>query len=183
MFAKIRSNFKRRKSLQDDAHRIYYAALTQSRLPVFYGEHRVNDDYDGRIDLLTLHLSAVYHALSLHGEQGKLLSQALFDIMKDDFEIAMREQGLSDTGISRRIKPMVRLFYDRLKRYFQAFENDNAKTELEAAIGEGLLNGKTGEFRESIADYVLDYHTALRNMSLSDIGNNAVIFPALGMEK
>jgi len=97
----------------EDASRIYSKLMSQSRHPDFYGEGKAPDNYDGRIDVLTLHISAVLETLMKHGQQGERLSQAIFDVMRDDFEVAMREEGLSDTGIKRRIKPMMQLFYTR----------------------------------------------------------------------
>ena len=92
---------------------------------MFYGYEKANDNYDGRIDILTLHISIVLKSLRRYDVNGKLLSQALFDVMRDDFEIAMREEGLSDTGIKRRIKPMMQLFYTRVKLYVGALEENN----------------------------------------------------------
>ncbi len=107
--------FTRNNSALIDARLIYLSLLKQSRKTMFYGYEKANDNYDGRIDILTLHISIVLKSLRRYDVNGKLLSQALFDVMRDDFEIAMREEGLSDTGIKRRIKPMMQLFYTRVK--------------------------------------------------------------------
>jgi len=95
----------------------YAPVMTQSRLAAFYGEGRFPDNYDGRIDVLTLNLCLIMKRLREFGRNGDILSQAIFDTLRDDFEIALREEGLSDKGVAKRIKPMIRLFYDRLKSY------------------------------------------------------------------
>jgi len=98
---------------------IYTALMAQSRNPDFYGESRFADDYDGRIDVLTLHIAAVLSNLNRFGQNGQRLGQALFDEMKDDFEVALREEALSDASVKKRIQPMISLFYDRVKTSFQ----------------------------------------------------------------
>ena len=45
------------------------------------------------------------------------LSQALYDVMIADFDVALREEGLSDTGVARRIKPLAKMFFSRAKAY------------------------------------------------------------------
>ena len=95
----------RKDAAIEDAGRIYSALMRQARQAAFYGKGKAPYNYDGRIDVLTLHIAVVLEVLSKHGQQGERLSQAIFDVMRDDFEIAMREEGLSDTGIKRRIKP------------------------------------------------------------------------------
>ncbi len=112
--------FGQSDAAKTDARRIYRIIMEQSRKAVFYGDGRISDNYDGRIDVLTLHMACILKALNQHGEQGSRLGQALFDEMKDDFEVALRELGISDTGVAKRIKPMISHFYARVKIYTEA---------------------------------------------------------------
>jgi len=54
-----------------DARRVYAALMAQSRQPIFYGESRFADDYDGRIDVLTLHIAAILSNLNKFGDNGE----------------------------------------------------------------------------------------------------------------
>ena len=67
-----------------DARKIYLRLMEQARNPDFFGAGRVADDFDGRIDMIALHLTLMMERLRSEGEDGKLLNQALFDEMKDD---------------------------------------------------------------------------------------------------
>ena len=87
----IKKLFFRNNSAITDAKLIYSLLMKQSRKKMFYGSGKAKDNYDGRIDVLTLHMAIVLNALRGYDINGKLLSQALFDVMRDDFEIAMRE--------------------------------------------------------------------------------------------
>ncbi len=153
----------------EDASRIYQKLMRQSRQTAFYGEGRAPDNYDGRIDILTLHISVILDALSKHGEQGERLSQAIFDVMRDDFEVAMREEGLSDTGIKRRIKPMMQLFYTRVKSYVESLQTETPTIALQNAFQVGLLNGKEELFSVKLSRYVVEFVGKLRGLTLGEI--------------
>ncbi len=127
--------FGRKDAARTDAARIYSAAMSASRRPEFYGAGKIADNYDGRIDLLSLHLAVVIRALNTHGEQGKRLAQALYEEMRDDWDVALREEGMSDTGTMKRIKPMIRLFYTRLKAYTDGLDVGS----IEDALHNGLM--------------------------------------------
>ena len=68
--------FGREDAVTIDARRIYSALMSQSRKPEFYGPTRFEDNYDGRIDVLTLHIAAVLSNLNRFGENGERLGQA-----------------------------------------------------------------------------------------------------------
>ena len=166
LFSKL---FGRKDAAIEDAARIYSTLMAQARQAGFYGETKAPDNYDGRIDVLTLHIAAVLEALSKKGEQGERLSQAIFDVMRDDFEVAMREEGLSDTGIKRRIKPMMQLFYTRVKSYVEAFQSGESKAALQTAFKTGLLADKETDFSESLAEYAVKFSDNMKSLSLGQI--------------
>jgi len=161
--------FGRNDPAMEDASRIYKALMSQARQMAFYGEGKAPDNYDGRIDVLTLHIAVILETLSNHSEQGERLSQAIFDVMRDDFEIAMREEGLSDTGIKRRIKPMMQLFYTRVKAYVEALKSETAEEQLTSAFETGLLDENDSKFASELSIYSLEFQKTLENLSLGQI--------------
>ncbi len=103
-----------------DAQVLYRRLMEQSRLPDFY--QFIADDYDGRTEMLALHISLTFCALYKHGDQGKVLAQAVYDVMVEDFDIALREQSLSDTAVMKRIKPLAQMVLSRTKSYGEALD-------------------------------------------------------------
>jgi len=167
--------FGRNRASQKDAQRIYSAVMQQSRRPEFFGSGRFEDNYDGRIDLLTLNLGLIMKRLRDFGDNGQLLSQAIYDIMRDDFEISLREEGLSDAGVAKRIKPMIRLFYDRLK----AYDNGVEKGLLRQVFAKKMQIEAESNFTESLEHYAEQFYSALNDMPLGDIAQAKFIFPGL----
>ena len=172
--------FGREDAAVTDARRIYAKLMTQSRSPEFYGEGRYEDNYDGRIDVLTLHIAAVLSNLNRFGQNGERLGQALFDEMKDDFEIALREEALSDASVKKRIQPMISLFYDRVKKYAEALNQTDAQAALQAVFEETLSLGDSSQ-KAQVSDYLLSFDRNLSNASLGQIALTDFSFPRLAV--
>lgn len=162
-----------------DARRIYLRLMAQARTPELFGEGRVADDFDGRIDMIALHITVMMERLRAEGEDGKLLNQALFDEMKDDFEVALREEGISDTGVKRRIKPMIGHFYDRLKTYTDALQTENPQKNLAISLEIDAEDENPSAFALKVADYSLDWLKDLRSLSMKQITGGQFFFPEL----
>ena len=179
--------FRRDDAAITDARRIYGKLMSQSRLRNFYGEGRFADTYDGRIDVLTLHIAAILSNLNNFGVNGERLGQALFDEMKDDFEIALREEALSDASVKKRIQPMISLFYDRVKDYAQALHADDKKSALDKIFSESPrfdVESQDSEqanaiFREKMTLYLGDFDESLSNLTLGQIALTEFDFPSL----
>ena len=180
----LKKLFGRQDAVVTDARRIYVGLMAQSRSPAFYGKFRFGDSYDGRIDVLTLHIAAVLSNLKKFGQNGERLGQALFDEMKDDFEVALREEALSDAGVKKRIQPMISLFYDRVKKYAEALNQENSKESLQRAFTE-TLRGYTDDapkaeidsHADAVSSYLLSFDANLSQLSLGQIALTDFEYP------
>jgi cytochrome b pre-mRNA-processing protein 3 len=163
-----------------DARIVYNALLKQSRQPEFFGSARFPDNYDGRIDVVTLHMALMLDALRPHEEQGARLSQAIFDEMKDDFEVALREEGISDTGVKKRIKPMIRLFYTRAKDYTQAL-SEGGFGKVSASLYQESDSPFSPEFTAALGDYAQSLKGEFAGKTLGQLAQAQIEFPSIGM--
>ncbi|MCY4480248.1 MAG: ubiquinol-cytochrome C chaperone family protein [Rhodospirillales bacterium] len=130
-------HLKRRKRRREAARRLYTAAVRQARDPILYTEGGVADTLDGRFDLIVLHVVTLMRRLRQCEEAGRQMSQALFDVMFDDMDQSLREMGVGDLRVGKRVKQMARAFYGRAKAYDQAFEPAPG-AERRRAIAEAL---------------------------------------------
>ena len=169
MFAGLKSWMRRSDSKQADAAKLYGNIMVAARHPSLFGAGKFIDTYDGRIEALTLYMAMIMGRLGDLGEDGERLRQAIFDKMVDDFDVAMREEGLSDTGISRRIKPMIGLFYTRLKVYTDAFRSDPPKAALQSCLEDIGMGAETDGFLDHFINYLLEMHGKINSMSLDNI--------------
>ena len=130
-------HLKRRKRRREAARRLYTAAVRQARDPILYAEGGVADTLDGRFDLIVLHVVTLMRRLRQCEEAGRQMSQVLFDVMFDDMDQSLREMGVGDLRVGKRVKQMARAFYGRAKAYDQAFEPAPG-AERRRAIAEAL---------------------------------------------
>ncbi|MGC6536326.1 MAG: ubiquinol-cytochrome C chaperone family protein [Candidatus Puniceispirillaceae bacterium] len=105
------------------ADALYYEILQASRNPVLYRDFEVADTIDGRFDALCLLQSLVMRRLA--GKEGavKELAQGLFDAMFQDMDLTLREMGVGDMGVGKRVKLMSEAYMGRLKHYDDAISS------------------------------------------------------------
>ena len=91
---------------------IYGMIVTQAREPSFYRDMAVPDTVNGRFDLLVLHLWLVLRRLRTT-EAAASLSQALFDRFCNDMDDNLREMGVGDLTVPKRMQAFGEAFYGR----------------------------------------------------------------------
>lgn len=95
----------------------YMSIVKQARRPGFYSGNMVPDSFDGRFDMLALHVHLVLRRLRQHGVARDHIGQSLFDLFFRDMDQAMREAGIGDLGVSKKIRKMAQAFYGRAAAY------------------------------------------------------------------
>ena len=156
------------KKFDDGVYQLYSQIVAQARVVDFYTIQGVADTANGRFDLIALHAYIVMRRLKDIGEEGSQLSQDLFDIMFADMDKNIREMGVGDMGISRRIKKMIGAFYGRVKAYDEAMSEDN-DSDLIAALQRNLDNGEQIEAAKltRMANYMRQSWQAIDAMDIS----------------
>lgn len=141
---------KQRHRRAETASRLCAAASSRAREPVFYREYGVADSIDGRFDLVALHAWLVLEALQESGET--VLAQSFVNALFARFDDALREQGVGDIGIGRRMKKMASAFYGRLRAYSASADD----SQLTAAILRNVYRGDRSrvDSAASLAKYV-----------------------------
>ena len=140
---------KPRGALRGTIEAIYGMIVTQAREPVFYRELGVADTVNGRFDLLLLHLWMVLRRFrSAHGAAE--VSQALFDHFCADMDANLREMGVGDLAVPKRMQAFGEAFYGRGAAYDAALADDEA---LALAFCKNVLNGKGMENARRLATY------------------------------
>ena len=144
----IFGRFRREKPAILAARRLYDAIVRQARTPLFHTRFGVADSIDGRFDLLVLHLYLVLDRLRHEGEAGNAIGTALTNLAFDAFEEALRDLGVTDQGMARRIKKMANAFYGRIDAYVSAGGNE---TDLAPALLRNIYRGDAVRSAESTA--------------------------------
>ncbi len=129
---------------------IYGMIVTQAREPLFYRDLAVPDTVNGRFDLLLMHLWIVLRRL--RGiKDGVELSQALFDHFCADMDANLREMGVGDLAVPKRMRSIGEAFYGRTTAYDLAL-SDGAEA-LAQALCRNILDGQHVEQARRLSAY------------------------------
>lgn len=96
---------------------LYRALVAQARMPGLYIHAGVPDTLEGRFEMVMLHAFLVLRRLKDAEEPGRALAQRIFDIMFDDMDQTLREIGVGDLSVGKKIKKMASSFYGRMAAY------------------------------------------------------------------
>ena len=118
---------------------IYGMIVTQAREPLFYRDLAVPDTVNGRFDLLLLHLWMVLRRMRPMVE-GAALCQALFDRFCEDMDGNLREMGVGDLTVPKRMQAFGEAFYGRSAAYDLALTGGSEPLAL--ALCKNVLNGE-----------------------------------------
>lgn len=111
---------------------LYAGAVAQARLPVFYIDYGVRDEIGARFELLCLHVVMLVTALREDkAEIATETGQAVFDAFLQSLDDLLREQGVGDVSVPKKMKGIITNVYTRLKAWDDMWK-DGADTAQQA---------------------------------------------------
>ena len=144
---------------------LYGTIVAQARAPAFYRDFGVPDTVQGRLELLILHLVLVLQRLEQGGqgsrEKGEgeqrdtewhKLGQGLFDAFCRDVDANLRELGVGDLAVPRKMQELGEAFYGRQAAYRGALSAD--EPALAQALDRNVFAGRAGAPSAALAAYV-----------------------------
>lgn len=121
--------FRRRR--HPEVHATYTAIVAQARQSGFYSRLQVPDTIDGRFEMLMLHMILVLNRLRGEGETVSAFSQELFDLFFADMDGSLREMGVGDLSVPKKVKKMAEAFYGRAGALAEALASDTRQQLVE----------------------------------------------------
>jgi cytochrome b pre-mRNA-processing protein 3 len=127
--------FRERGRTRRIGREIYDSIVAQARAEPFYRDLAVPDTPEGRLELIVLHIHLVLQRLASEGEAGANLSRAISETFVADMDDSMREMGIGDLGVPRRVKRAAAAVYDRGRVYHAAQQSEDVEA-LAGALAE-----------------------------------------------
>ena len=176
--AKWLKGFREGGERRDTAHSLYVTTVTQAREPAFYAGLGVPDSLDGRFDMVVLHVGLVLRRLGQTGEAGKPLSEELFSVMFGDLDQTVRDMGVGDLRVGKKVKAMARAFYGRTKAYDDALDSPD-ESDLVNAIRRNIYGPEAPETAGvvAVAGYVRQAVAHLEGLPDAELLAGEVSFP------
>lgn len=172
---------KTARATTESAAALYRTIVVQARQPAFYATYGVPDTLDGRFEMISLHMFFVLHRLKEDAE-ARQLSQDLFDMMFGDMDRCLREMGVGDLGVGRRVRAMAEGLYGRMAAYEAGLAADDEV--LAAALRRNLYGTvRDADPSPTVLDALCGYmHAAVRELAaqkLPRLEAGDVTFPAV----
>lgn len=153
---------------------LFDGAVRQARSPVFYAQLLAPDTVLGRFELYTLHVVLLAERLGGKGVEANEACQAMFDAYLLNLDIALREMGVGDLSMGKKMKKLGQAFYGRMKSWEAARDDPAAETAL---ILRTVYDGKEGADPAPLARYLRAARAALAEQTEADIIRNGAAWP------
>lgn len=134
--------FRRRAEAGRTAGELYGSVVTAARQPAFYRHLGVPDTPEGRFELVALHLFLAVESLKQKGAETAGLLQRTIEVFVTDMDDCMREMGVGDMAVGKKVKRAAAAFYERAGAYRQGLAS--AGPDLENSIARYVFGGATG---------------------------------------
>ena len=174
----------RPRAAQSAGRALYARAVEQSRSPGLYADLGAPDTAEGRFEIYSLHVVLLLDRLRAHdgrgqGEAARDVSQALFDAYLKDLDHALRELGVGDLSVGRKMRKLGEAFYGRGKSYEAAFAALPDEGPLQALIVRTVYAEADAAPAPRLVAYVLAQRAALADQPLETLTAGEVAWRAL----
>ena len=153
--------------MRERATDLYGDIVVQARTPYFYSDLDVPDTVEGRFDMITLHMFLVLRRLKQESDPAaKAFSQKLFDVMFKNMDHSLREMGVGDLSVGKKVRALAEAFYGRVGVYEEALGSEELPP-LAAAIARNVFASEVSTPEsEHLAKYIIASDKALKSQSL-----------------
>lgn len=156
---------------------LYAGLVDQARRPALYRDLGVADRIDCRFELYVLHLALLLTRLKGEGEAASETGQAVFDAFVGALDDSLRELGVGDLSVAKKMRKLGEAVYGRVVGYQTAVSEADAQG-LAGLIARAVYGeDETTPLAEGLATYALSTNEALRNQRLEDILRGRVTWP------
>jgi cytochrome b pre-mRNA-processing protein 3 len=175
----IFARWRARRASRAVIEQILGEIVAAARRPALYQALQAPDRIDGRFELLTLHAGLVLRRLKALGGLADAIAQELVNSVFLHFDDTLREMGLSDIAVSKRLKAMGRAFYGRNAAYAAALD-DGSAARLAAALARNIYGATDPDAAPGagpLAFYVASLDAALAAIPMEEFASGRFRFP------
>jgi cytochrome b pre-mRNA-processing protein 3 len=157
---------------------LYARTVTQSRAPALYAELGAPDTVEGRFELYSLHVYLLLERLKGQGDAAAETAQSLFDTYLSALDNSLREMGVGDLSVGKKMRKLGEAFYGRVGSYEDALAGLPDTAPLEALLARTVYEGADAAAAPRLAAYVVRQREALKGQSLDRLNAGDVEWAA-----
>ena len=147
---------------------LYNLAVEQARKPELYTDLGVADRIDARFELYTLHVLILHQRLKQDGEKGMAAAQLLFDTYVSSLDHTLRELGVGDVSVGKKMRKLGESLYGRMSAY-EAPLRDHDAAALSQALAKNVYESEEAALAQPLADYAIASVKALAAQDFASV--------------
>ncbi len=157
---------------------LYASIVAAARQTRFYSDWQVPDTPLGRFEMLSLHMFLFQHRMRLENAGARDIAQILIDDFFTEVDHSLRELGIGDMGVPKRMKKLAKMYYGRTAAYGDALDRGDVEA-LTAALRRNV-RPDLQEWPEAVelAGYVAATDKALAAQDTGVIAGGSIDFPS-----
>jgi cytochrome b pre-mRNA-processing protein 3 len=146
---------------------LYDAVVAEGRRPAWYRDGGVPDTLEGRFDIIAAVLAMVLIRLEMEGERGRQVSVLLTEVFIDDMDGSLRELGVGDMVVGKRVGKLMGALGGRLGVFREGLEGGG----IEAAVRRNVFRDSppSGEAVEFVTARLTGFSEALAAVPLEQV--------------
>ncbi len=151
-------NWFRKDRVQDPVQTMLTRVVSAARAEPLYTELGVPDTLEGRYESVILHMTLVLRRLRHLPPPANDFAQEFVDAFFKWLDMSLRDMGVGDLAVPKRMKKLVTAFYGRARSYDAALD-DGDRTALEESLDRNVT--ERGDPAHALAGYMIAAEAAL----------------------
>ncbi|MFZ2099013.1 MAG: ubiquinol-cytochrome C chaperone family protein [Oricola sp.] len=156
---------------------LYASVISAARQPELYRDWGVPDTPLGRYESIGLHMILLLHRMRDAAKPADELAQDILDEFFKDVDHSIRELGVGDPGVPKRMKKLARMFYGRMGNYWSALDSGDADALGDAVARNIAPDAPHTVDRAAIAEYMMRAARLLADVGDAELLAGVVRFP------
>ena len=149
---------------------LYALAVEQARQPAFYASLGVADRIDARFELYTLHVLILFLRLKQDGERGEVAAQKLFDTYISSLDNTLRELGVGDVSVGKKMRKLGESLYGRMSAYEGPLRAEDVDA-LAHSLAKNIYESPDADTGRALARYAVTSRQNLATQSFEAVSS------------
>lgn len=158
LFATLKKTKKAKTAQKDAVFSLYNGLVDEAREPSLYKDFGIPDTLDGRFDAIVFHIAlfglATSETLKADPDWADI-GKDIIGVFLKDMDRNLREIGVGDLSVGKKIKKMASALYGRIDAYATALVQKGPEKALAEALVRNLYRG--GEISNKKASGLAKY--------------------------
>lgn len=175
MFTWLKNRAQDRRTAMD----FYGAIVAQARTPALFAVSGVEDTPEGRTSMIIVLMCAVLERLAAEGRRADRLARNLAETFVTDVDDALREMGVGDLSVPKKVKRAAQALGERGLAYRRALRSADPAQAVAEQLGASVPGlDRSPSAARALAERLLSFQQHLAAAPPGDLGDAIATFSA-----